>query len=63
VAVGPPGAPGTGTILLLISALVAVGAVVALALTSRPRQAWTLTLVSAGLTVALLLAQGPSIAP
>jgi 4-hydroxybenzoate polyprenyltransferase len=62
VALAPAGRPGSGELMLLGSALVAVAAVVATAATGRSRAAWSLTLVAAGLTVALFLVEGGSLA-
>ncbi len=63
VAVLPAGGSSPLAVVLLVAALASTAAVVALALTGRDRASWTLTLATAGLTVALFLAHGAQLAP
>jgi 4-hydroxybenzoate polyprenyltransferase len=62
VALAPAGPAGLGATLLLGGALAAVVAVVGSAAAGRDRAAWSLTLLAAGLTVALFVAEGGSLA-
>ncbi len=62
LAVAPAGAPSALAYVLAALQVAAVVAVVAAARLGRERDAWTLTLVAAGLAVALLLANGASLA-
>jgi 4-hydroxybenzoate polyprenyltransferase len=61
LAVAPDGPPGVA-LFLLGAQVAAVLALVAAARAGHERAAWSLTLASAGLAVALLLAQGTSLA-
>lgn len=62
VALGPAGAPGPVAFGLLAAVLAGSVGVIALSWWGRARAAWTLTLATAGLTVALFLAQGTALA-
>lgn len=63
LAVGPPEQPTGAAAALVASAGVAVLGVVVVAAAGRQRAAWSLTLCTAGLTVAALLATGTSLVP
>jgi 4-hydroxybenzoate polyprenyltransferase len=58
LAVGPPGSPSPATIVLLALGVIAVVGVVAAAVTSHDRLAWSLTLVTAGSAVLALVVNG-----
>lgn len=60
LAIAPPGPPGLALVLLAVQAG-AVAALVVAARAGRERLAWTLTIASAVLAVALLLAQGSAL--
>ena len=60
-ALAPPGAPDVAATVLLILVFVVIIRLVVAALLGRERRAWSLTLVAAGLTVALFLVQGGSL--
>jgi 4-hydroxybenzoate polyprenyltransferase len=62
LAVAPPGSPSGLAVGLALTQAAAVAGVVAATTIHRERAAWTLTLASAGLAVALLLANGASLA-
>jgi 4-hydroxybenzoate polyprenyltransferase len=59
--IAPPGDPGAVELVLLASALGAVGAVVLAGSTGHERGAWSLTLYIAGLSVVLFLVHGSSL--
>lgn len=61
LAVLPDGSPGAALV-LLAAQVACVAALVVVALLGHERAAWSLTIASAGLAVALLLAQGSSLA-
>jgi hypothetical protein len=58
----PDGTPGVVVVVLFVASLAAIATVVAVAALGRDRVAWSATLCSALLAVALFVAQGRSIA-
>lgn len=61
LAVAPPGSPSGLALALAVLQVAAVAAVLATAVARRERASWTLTIASAGLAVALLLANGAAL--
>ena len=60
-ALGPPGSPGSATLVLLTAALLTAVAVAASVLVGEVRWAWPLTLMVAALTVAGFVISGDSL--